>query len=79
MLTKQISKKYSAKERETLYQEWGIELKSKQRRQQLSRQLWKDTEDMDHIKKSAALVAKLVGQPSQAPKEMFGLKFTPYN
>lgn len=77
MLTKQILKKYSAKEREALYQEWGIKLKSEQRRKQLSHRLWKDTEDMDHVKKSAALVAKLVGQPSQTPKEMFGLKFTP--
>lgn len=79
MLSKQILKKYSTKEREALYLKWGIELKSKQRRKQLSRRLWKDTEGMDHIKESAAVVAKLVGQPSQAPKEMFGLSFTPWN
>ncbi|KAK1391662.1 kinesin-like protein NACK2 [Heracleum sosnowskyi] len=77
MLSRQILKKYSTKEREALYRKWGIELKSKQRRKQLSRLLWNDTQDMDHIKESAAVVAKLVGQPSQAPKETFGLSFTP--
>ncbi|KAK9136250.1 hypothetical protein Syun_015580 [Stephania yunnanensis] len=36
-------------------------------------------EDMDHIIESANLVAKLVGllEPGQAPKEVFGLSFTP--
>lgn len=73
MLSKQISKKYRTKQREVLYKKWGIELNSKKRRKQLSHKLWKDTEDMNHIKASAALVAKLVGEPSQEPKETFGL------
>uniref|UniRef100_A0A5B7BKM5 Kinesin-like protein n=1 Tax=Davidia involucrata TaxID=16924 RepID=A0A5B7BKM5_DAVIN len=79
MLNKQILKRYSAKEREVLYQKWGIGLNTKQRRLQLSRRLWTDTKDMEHIKESATLVAKLVGflEPGQTPKEMFGLSFSP--
>lgn len=77
MLSKQILKKYRTKQREALYEKWGIELNSKKRRKQLSRKLWNDTEDMNHIQASAALVAKLVGEPNQAPKEIFGLSFAP--
>lgn len=77
MLSHQLLKKYRTKQREVLYEKWGIELNSKQRRKQLSRKLWKDTEDLDHVKASASLVAKLVGDPNQAPKETFGLSFAP--
>ncbi|KAI8003431.1 Kinesin-like protein KIN-7F [Camellia lanceoleosa] len=79
MLSKQMLKKFSTKEREVLYQKWGIGLNTKQRRLQLSRRLWTDTNDMNHIKESAALVAKLVGfaESGQTPKEMFGLTFSP--
>ncbi|KAL3505357.1 hypothetical protein ACH5RR_035198 [Cinchona calisaya] len=78
MLSKLILKKLSTKERMTLFQKWGVGLKTKKRRLQLCRQLWTDTEDMDHIKESAAVVAKLVGieELSHVPKEIVGLSFS---
>lgn len=79
MLSRELLKKFSTKEREALYKKWGIDLKSKKRRQQLCQKLWRDTENMDHIKESAALVAKLVGEPDQTPKEIFGLSFAPHH
>ncbi|KAK4487433.1 hypothetical protein RD792_005932 [Penstemon davidsonii] len=79
LLSKRMLKRFSGKDREILYQKWGIDLKSKQRRLQLSRKLWTDSTNMAHIKESASIVAKLVGfkEPGQAPKEMFGLSFSP--
>lgn len=79
MLSRKMLKKFSTKEREALYQKWGIDLKSKQRRLQLSRQLWTEPKNMDHVTESAAIVAKLVGfkETGRAPKEMFGLSFLP--
>ncbi|KAG8377873.1 hypothetical protein BUALT_Bualt08G0078900 [Buddleja alternifolia] len=79
MLSKRMLKKFSAKEREALFQKWGIYLKSKQRRLQLCRRLWTDITNMERINESAAIVAKLVGfkEPGQAPKEMFGLSYSP--
>ncbi|KAL2504028.1 ATP binding microtubule motor family protein [Abeliophyllum distichum] len=78
MLSKQMIKKYSTKDREALFQKWGISLKSKNRRHQLCHRLWKDAKNMDHINESAAIVAKLVGfkDGNHAPKEMFGLSFS---
>lgn len=72
-------KKYTEDERNRIYEEWGISLNSKKRRLQLVHLLWSDTENMDHIAKSAAIVAKLIGfsEHGQALKEMFGLSFTP--
>lgn len=77
MLSRQLRKKLGRKEREALFQKWGIDVKTYHRRRQLSEMLWKDTKDMEHIQESAGLVAKLVGlvEPSEAPKEMFGLSF----
>ncbi|XP_051139222.1 kinesin-like protein KIN-7H [Andrographis paniculata] len=79
MLSRKMLRKLSSKEREALYIKWGIDIKSKQRRLQLCRKLWTDTADMEHINESATVVAKLVGfkGPGQAPKEMFGLSFSP--
>ncbi|KAI3885903.1 hypothetical protein MKX03_002990 [Papaver bracteatum] len=79
MLSKQLAKRFTEEERANLYREWGIGLDTKQRRVQLARLLWSDTKDMNHIKESATLVAKLVGlfEPGQALKEMCGLSFTP--
>ncbi|KAL3640945.1 hypothetical protein CASFOL_015913 [Castilleja foliolosa] len=79
MLSRRMLRKYSSKEREALFKKWGIDVKSKQRRLQLSRLLWTDTANMEHINESAAIIAKLVGlkEPGQAPKEMFGLSFLP--
>ncbi|GLT57954.1 hypothetical protein SLA2020_308860 [Shorea laevis] len=81
MLSRQVQKKFSRKEREELYKSWGIVLNTKQRALQLGRRLWTDAKDIEHIKKSAFLVAKLIGfvEPSQAPKEVFGLSFLPRN
>ncbi|KAF8364837.1 hypothetical protein HHK36_033184 [Tetracentron sinense] len=79
LLSKQMQKRYSEEERDCLYQKWGIELGTKQRRLQLAHRLWTDAKDMDHIVESASIVAKLVGflEPGQALKEMFGLTFKP--
>ncbi|MBA0625558.1 hypothetical protein Godav_003340 [Gossypium davidsonii] len=79
MLYKQIQKKFSKKQREELYKKWGIGLNTKQRSSQLARRLWTNTQDMGHVKESAALVAKLLGlvEPSQAPKEVVGLSILP--
>ncbi|KAF5194162.1 Kinesin-like protein kin-7f [Thalictrum thalictroides] len=79
MLSKQMQKRMSEKERDNIYTKWGIGLKSKQRRVQLTRRLWTETKDMNHIVVSANIVAKLVGLPAQkqALKEMFTLSFTP--
>lgn len=79
LLSKQMQKSFSAKERETLYQKWGIGLETKQRKLQLARRLWTETRDMDHIRESATIVAKLIGflDQGQAIKEMFSLSFTP--
>ncbi|TMX01445.1 hypothetical protein EJD97_024485 [Solanum chilense] len=79
MLSKLLHKKFSSKERDSLYEKRGIGLKTKRRRLQLCHQLWKDTKDMDHIKESAALISKLVGFEAQneVPKEMFELNFSP--
>lgn len=78
MLSKLMLKKLSKKERETLFQKWGIGLKTKKRRLQLCRRLWTDTKDVDHIKESAALVAKLVGivELNHVQKEIVGLSFS---
>ncbi|KAJ8647924.1 hypothetical protein MRB53_000947 [Persea americana] len=79
MLSKQMQKRFSEVERENLYQKWGIALDTKQRKLQLAYRLWIDTGDMEHIRESAIIVAKLIGfvEPGQAMKEMFGLSFTP--
>jgi centromeric protein E len=77
MLYKQMLKKLTNGEKERVYARWGIDLSSKQRRLQLSRLVWTQT-DMEHIRESASLVAKLIEllEPAQALKEMFGLNFT---
>lgn len=79
LLSKQMLKRFSEDERENLYRRWDIELDSKQRRLQLVRRLWTKTGDMDHIKASASIVAKLIGflEQGHAPKEMFSLSFMP--
>ncbi|XP_022931426.1 kinesin-like protein KIN-7E isoform X2 [Cucurbita moschata] len=79
MLCREMQKRLSRKQREALFTEWGIELDTNNRRLQLVHLLWNDTKDMDHITKSATVVAKLVNyvEPDQASREMFGLNFTP--
>ncbi|MCL7042829.1 hypothetical protein MKW94_016095 [Papaver nudicaule] len=79
MLSRRLQKKFSEEERKGLYEKWGVSLDTNERKLQLAYLLWTETKDMDHIKESASLVAKLVGliEPDQALKEMFGLSFTP--
>ncbi|CAN4083399.1 unnamed protein product [Withania somnifera] len=79
MLCRQMLRKLTEEERESLYLKWGIRINSKYRRFQLVQRLWNKTDDMSHIADSAYLVAKLTGlmKPGQAPKEMFGLDFSP--
>lgn len=78
MLSKQVHKKFSRKEREELYLKWGIDLKTKHRSIQLAWFLWTNSKDLSHVRESAALVAKLVGfinTGHEAPKKTFGLGF----
>ncbi|KAF0924366.1 hypothetical protein E2562_010043 [Oryza meyeriana var. granulata] len=77
MLYRQMLRKLHLAERESLYAKWGIDMSSKQRRLQLSRRIWTRT-GMEHVRESAALVAKLVEhlEKGQAIREMFGLNFS---
>ncbi|XP_042039106.1 kinesin-like protein KIN-7E isoform X1 [Salvia splendens] len=80
MLSDQMMKKMTEKEREKLFTEWGIALDTKMRRLQLANLAWSKAGDINHINKSANLVAKLVGflDPGQTPsKEVFGMNLTP--
>ncbi|XP_052202070.1 kinesin-like protein KIN-7E isoform X2 [Diospyros lotus] len=79
MLSRLMYRRFSEAERNKLYQKWGISLVSKRRRVQVANRLWSNPSDMEHIVESAAIVGKLIGFSEQggAPKEMFGLRFTP--
>ncbi|CAK9162035.1 unnamed protein product [Ilex paraguariensis] len=79
MLSRLLNKMFSKEDRKRMYQKWGISLDSKRRRLQLVQRLWGDTKDMNRITESAAIVAQLIrfSEQGQAPKEMFGLSFTP--
>lgn len=79
VLRRLMYKRYTRDERYRIYQKWGINTNSKQRRLKLLHRLWSDTKDMDHIGDSAAVVAKLIGfsDKGQALKQMFGLSFIP--
>lgn len=74
-----MSRRYTGDERNRVYAEWGVGLDSKRRRLQLVNLLYSDTKNMDHVSRSAAVVAKLIGfsEHGVALKEMFGLSFTP--
>ncbi|XP_073151229.1 kinesin-like protein NACK2 [Henckelia pumila] len=80
-LAKRVSSKLTAEEREILYMKWDIPPEGKQRRRlQLVNKLWTDPLDMQHVKESAEVVAKIVGfcesgQPIL--REMFELNFAP--
>ncbi|EMS46463.1 Kinesin-related protein 11 [Triticum urartu] len=77
MLYRHMVRKLSGAEKESLYSKWGIDRSSKQRRLQLSRLIWTQT-DMEHVRESAELVSKMVQhlERGQAIKEMFGLSFS---
>lgn len=75
MLSRKLLKKFTSAERQVMFSKWGIDLESRNRRFQLSQLLWTKTDDIDHIRDSAEIVAKLVGliEPDKTPKELFGL------
>ncbi|KAI3736936.1 hypothetical protein L2E82_26925 [Cichorium intybus] len=79
MLSRKLLRKYTAKERDALFEKWGIDLESRNRRVQLSQLLWTKTDDVEHAKESAEIVAKLVGlaEPNKTPQELFALSFAP--
>ncbi|XP_041997803.1 kinesin-like protein KIN-7F [Salvia splendens] len=79
ILSRRMSKAFTEDERNRIYEEWGIDINSKRRRMRLVQLLWRDTEDMNHIRKSGEVVAKLIGFSvhGQGMKEMLGLSFMP--
>ncbi|CAL4886415.1 unnamed protein product [Urochloa decumbens] len=77
MLARQMQKRLTAVEREHLYTKWGISLVSKKRKLQVARRLWTETKDLEHVRESASLVAKLIGLQEPGLREMFGLSFAP--
>ncbi|XP_047325518.1 kinesin-like protein KIN-7E [Impatiens glandulifera] len=81
MLCRFMYKRLTRVERNKLYQKWGISLDSKRRRVQLMNRLWSDENDMNQIKESAAIVAKLIKfseKEGALKKQIFGLiSFTP--
>ncbi|TVT98039.1 hypothetical protein EJB05_56672, partial [Eragrostis curvula] len=79
MLCRQMQKRLTIQERESMYTKWGVALSSKRRRLQVARRLWTETKDLEHVRESASLVARLIGllEPGKALREMFGLSFAP--
>uniref|UniRef100_A0A0D3FYF2 Kinesin motor domain-containing protein n=1 Tax=Oryza barthii TaxID=65489 RepID=A0A0D3FYF2_9ORYZ len=79
MLCRQMQRRLSIEERESMYTKWGVSLASKRRRLQVARRLWTETKDLEHVRESASLVARLIGllEPGKALREMFGLSFAP--
>ncbi|ONM15425.1 Kinesin-like protein KIN-7G [Zea mays] len=79
MLCRQMQKRLAIQERESLYTKWGVSLSSKRRRLQVARRLWTETKDLEHVRESASLVARLIVllEPGKALREMFGLSFAP--
>ncbi|XP_059634670.1 kinesin-like protein NACK2 [Cornus florida] len=80
-LAKRVSSKLTAEEREMLYIKWDIPPEGRQRRRlQLVNKLWTDPLNMQHVRESAEIVAKLVGfceSGEHVSKEMFELNFVP--
>ncbi|KAK6784608.1 hypothetical protein RDI58_018063 [Solanum bulbocastanum] len=78
-LAKRVSSKLNAEEREMLYMKWDIPPEGKQRRRlQLVNKLWSDPLNMQNVRESAEVVAKLVGfceTGEHVSKEMFQLNF----
>lgn len=77
-LAKRVNTKLGAEEREMLYLKWDIPPVGKQRRHQFINKLWTDPHNMQHVRESAEIVAKLVGfcdSGENIRKEMFELNF----
>ncbi|KAL5215999.1 hypothetical protein ABZP36_007400 [Zizania latifolia] len=79
MLCRLMQRRLSIEEREGMYTKWGVSLASKRRRLRVARRLWTETKDLEHVRESASLVARLIGllEPGKALREMFGLSFAP--
>ncbi|KAI3807354.1 hypothetical protein L1987_23281 [Smallanthus sonchifolius] len=79
MLSRKLLSKFTSSERESLFVKWGIDLESRNRRFQLAQLLWTQTDDFEHVKESADIVAKLVGfeEPNTTPMELFSLSVPP--
>ncbi|CAK8563930.1 unnamed protein product [Lathyrus sativus] len=80
-LAKRVSR-LTAEERELLYERWEVPPVGKQRRLQFVNKLWTDPYNMEHIKESAEIVAKLIDfcVSNENSKDMFALNFSsPYN
>ncbi|VAI47501.1 unnamed protein product [Triticum turgidum subsp. durum] len=79
MLARQMQKRLSVEERNHMYTKWSVSLDSKKRKLQVARRLWTESRDLEHVRESASLVAKLIGlqEPGQVLREMFGLSFAP--
>ncbi|KAM0920403.1 hypothetical protein ACQ4PT_007549 [Festuca glaucescens] len=79
MFCRQMQKRLSLVERESMYSKWGVSLSSKRRRLQVARRLWTETKNLEHVRESASLVARLIGllEPGKALREMFRLSFAP--
>lgn len=61
-----------------MYEQWGVPLTSKGRKQQLVALVWNNPFEAKHVRESADFVARLMDfgdESSLVPKEMFGLKF----
>ncbi|CAN6245316.1 unnamed protein product [Urochloa humidicola] len=76
-LARQMQKRLTTVEREHMYTKWGISLVSKKRKLQVARRLWTETKELEHVRESASLVAKLIGLQEPGLREMFGLSFAP--
>lgn len=76
-LVKYLRTRLSEMEREEIYRQWGIALEMKQRKVKVAMMVWTDCADDQHIRRSAELVARLVGFWNNNSKEMFQLRFSP--
>lgn len=76
-LSRLMGRRLSREERESLFTKWEIDLGSKGRKLQLVNLLWSKTDDMIHIKESAAVISKVARFPEQASplKGMLGFSF----
>ncbi|KAL1218568.1 Kinesin-like protein KIN-7B [Cardamine amara subsp. amara] len=77
-LAKRVNTKLGTEEREMLYLKWDVPPVGKQRRHQFINKLWTDPHNMEHVRESAEIVAKLVGfcdSGENIRKEMFELNF----
>ncbi|KAI4980799.1 hypothetical protein ZWY2020_021284 [Hordeum vulgare] len=69
MLARQMQKRFSVEERNHMYTKWSVPLDSKKRKLQVARRLWTESRDLEHVRESASLVAKLIGLQGRAGPE----------